>query len=199
MANSYYYELENVIDGLENWGLTDVFLPFLLIFIVIFAILQKTHILGENKKNLNVAVAVIFGLMVVIPHVTNNYPYGLDIVDIMNSALPTVSIVVVAIIMMLILMGIFGADATVLGQKLSGWIAIISVVLIVIIFGGSAGWWGDWSWFNQFFGSDAVALIIILLVFGIIIAFITGGEKNSEAEHGLKNIGKSLESVFSRK
>lgn len=196
---SEFYNLERFIDSLESWGLTDVFLPFLLIFVIIFAILQKTHVLGENKKNLNLAVAVIFGLLVIIPHVTDSYPNNYDIVDIMNSALPTVSIVVVAVIMLLILLGIFGADATAFGMRLGGWIAIISIALIVIIFGGAAGWWGNWGWFSNFFGSDAVALIIILLVFGIIIAFITAGEKDTEAERGLRNIGKSLESVFTKK
>ncbi len=196
---SSLFDLENFIRTAENWGLTDVFLPFLLIFIIIFAILQKTHVLGENKKNLNVAIAVIIGLLVVIPHVTRSYPPRMDVVEIMNKALPTVSIVVVAIIMLMILLGIFGADATLFGAKLGGWITMVSVILIVWIFGASAGWWGTWAWFNRFFGSDAVALIIILLVFGIVIAFITSGERDTEAESALKRIGEGLDTVFTKK
>lgn len=198
MASSLF-NLENLINTMDSWGLTDVFLPFLLIFIIVFAILQKTHILGENKKNLNVGIAIIFGLLVVIPHVTHSYPYDFDVVRIMNEALPTVSLVVVAFVALMILLGIFGADATVLGQKMGGWIALISVALIVIIFGSAAGWWGGWAWFNDLISSDAVALVIILLVFGIVIAFITGGEKESEAASSFKKIGESLESVFSKK
>ena len=37
-------ELQQTIYGLEQYGLTDVLLPFLLVFAVIFAILQKVKI-----------------------------------------------------------------------------------------------------------------------------------------------------------
>ena len=47
-------ELRGFIQTLESWGLTDVLLPFLLVFTIIFAILQKSNILGEGKKNFNV-------------------------------------------------------------------------------------------------------------------------------------------------
>ncbi|GAG35226.1 unnamed protein product, partial [marine sediment metagenome] len=64
---SYAYNLEEFIRVLESWGLTDVLLPFLLIFVVMFAILQKTRILGEDKKRFNMVIALVIGLMVVIP------------------------------------------------------------------------------------------------------------------------------------
>ena len=45
---------------MENIGIVDVLLPFLLIFTIIFAVLQKTKILGESKKNFNVIIIYIF-------------------------------------------------------------------------------------------------------------------------------------------
>jgi len=195
---SSYYNLEQFIEAAESWGLTDVMLPFLLIFIILFAVLQKSHILGENKKNLNVFTAIIFGLLVIIPHVTDSYPSGYDVVDIMNNALPTVSIFIVAVIMLLILLGIFGADATVFGQKLNIWIIILSALTIFFIFGAAADWWNGWTWISDFLGEDAVALVIILLVFGIVISFITGGEKETEKVGAMSRVGRDLGEIFKR-
>ena len=45
--------------------LTNILLPFLLIFVVVFAILEKTNILGEGKKYANLIVAIITGLLFV--------------------------------------------------------------------------------------------------------------------------------------
>ena len=45
---------ERAVMTLEQIGLTDVLLPFFLIFTLVFAILQKTELLGHDKKNFNV-------------------------------------------------------------------------------------------------------------------------------------------------
>jgi len=164
----------NAIESMENWGLTDVLLPFLLIFTIMFAILQKTKILGEDKKNFNVIIALVIALTVVIPHVTGSYPPDGDIVSIMNSALPNISIVVVAIVMLLILIGILGGEASWMGGSLSGWIAIIALLIVLFIFGKAANWyesWPRWLWWLE--DPDTQALVVIILIFGIIIWWVT--------------------------
>lgn len=45
--------------------LTNVILPFLLIFVVIYAILEKTALLGKDKKYANVLVALVIGFVFV--------------------------------------------------------------------------------------------------------------------------------------
>jgi hypothetical protein len=167
------YNLREFVRMLESWGLTDVLLPFLLIFVIIFALLQKTKVLGANRKNLNAAVALVIGLLVVIPHVLGIYPPGGDVVDIMNKALPNVSLIIVALLMVLILIGLLGGEATWIGGSLSGWIAIIALIAVIWIFGSAAGWWRGASWFYRFFGADAVAIIVMLLVFAIIVWWVT--------------------------
>lgn len=98
---------ENVIYYLESMGLTDVILPFVLVFTIVFAVLQKAKIFGDQSKKYNVIFALVVGLLVVIPHVTGRYPPGADVVDIINQAIPSVSVLVIAIIMFLVLVGIF--------------------------------------------------------------------------------------------
>jgi len=197
---SYAYNLEEFIRILESWGLTDVLLPFLLIFVVMFAILQKTKILGEDKKRFNMVIALVMGLLVVVPHVLGMYPPNADIVEIIRQSLPQVSILVVAILMLLILIGLLGAEATWMGSPLSGWVAIVAAIIVLIIFGGAAGWWRNWWWFDRFFGSDTIAVILMLLVFAIIIWFVTRTEgKGEKMESAWTKIGSGVRDMFGKK
>src|SRR3990172_7462533 len=97
--------LQDSFYRLQELGVFDVLLPFILIFTIVFAILQKVKIFGTDEKvrSYNAVIALVMGLAVVVPHVLDAYPPGGDIVVIMNQALPNVSIVVVAIVMALIL------------------------------------------------------------------------------------------------
>ena len=194
-------KLEGFVRTLERWGLTDVLLPFLLIFVIVYAVLQKTRILGETKKNLNVVVAVIVGLLVVIPHVTGRFPANADPVEIINEALPQVSIVLVAIIFLLLMIGVFGQDYVFLGVTMPGWITLVSLIIIVLIFGGAAGWWdsGFGTTLENFFGTEGVAIFIMLLVFGIIIAWITSDSKEREDRTILNRLGMDFSKLFGKK
>ena len=73
MATSNYY-LMDFFQSLERWGLTDIMLPFLLVFVLVFAVLEKTAVLGADKKNFNVIVALVLALATIIPHATSTYP-----------------------------------------------------------------------------------------------------------------------------
>ena len=190
---------EEFIRVVDQWGLTDVLLPFLLIFVVMYAILTKTKVLGENKKNLNVTVAVVVGLLVVIPHVMGTLPSDKDPVEILNKALPQISIVIVAIVFLLILIGVFGQEQVFLGMTMPGWVILISVITIATIFGSAAGWWqpGITQSIQNFFGADALSIVIMILVFGIIIAFITSEPKAGPSQ-GLKKAGIDLEKLFKK-
>ena len=187
----------NLAESLERIGFVDVLLPFLLIFTVIFAVLEKTKILGEGKRNMNVGISFIFALLVVVPHVTGNFPAGYDPVAIINAALPSVSLVVVAIIALLILIGVFAGDKLVFGMSSAGWIGLFSLIAIVFIFGSAAGWWqtGFLKWLEGLFGTDVVAVAIMLLVFGIIIAFVTGGGEG-EKVGAMGRIGSALNDLI---
>ena len=195
------FRLEEFVLTLDRYGLTDVLLPFLLIFVIIFAILQKTRILGEGKKNLNVVVALVVGLLVVIPHVTGRFPANADPVIIINDALPQVSLVLVAIIFLLIMIGVFGQEHVFLGVAMPGWIAFFSFIVIVIIFGGAAGWWSGQfgTTLEQFFGTEGIAVVIMLLVFGIIIAWITSESKEREERTMLNRLGMDFSKLFGGK
>jgi hypothetical protein len=180
-----------VFQQLESFGLSDVLLPFILIFAVVFAILGTINIFGKGSKNINIIVALCMGLLVVVPHVTGTYPAGADVVEIMNNSIPNVSAVIIAIVMMMILIGVFGVRFNLAEKKLGGVVAILALLIVLFIFGSSAGWfqygWPNWlSFLND---SDTLMIIVVLLVFGLIVAFITSEEKEPDKKF---NLGKAM-------
>lgn len=195
------FSFVDTFQRLENMGLSDIILPFLLIFSIVFAVLDRAKLFGEEKKNINVIVALVIALLVVVPHVTGGYPPGGDVVEIMNNAIPQVSVVIVAIIMLLILIGVFGVNVNIAGKSLGGVIAMVSAVGILYIFGNAAGWFGGVNvppvlgFLND---PDTQALLIVILMFGLIIWFVTGddGDKGKTGEGIMgffKNMGEALE------
>ena len=192
--------VDDFILFLDRLRLTDIILPFMLVFVIIFAILQKTKILGDAKKNLNVVVAIVIGLLVVVPHVTGRFPPNSDPVEIMNNALPQVSVVIVAIIFLLVLIGVFGKESVFLGVSMPGWVMLFSLIVILWIFGGAAGWWSNSLGQNleELFGTEAITVAVMLLVFGIIIAWITGDSKEREDRSILNRLGLDLGKLFGK-
>jgi len=58
------FHFSNPILALQGSGLYEFFLPFLLIFSVVFATLQKIKVLGD-KKGVHVIVSLAIGLLAV--------------------------------------------------------------------------------------------------------------------------------------
>lgn len=191
---------EDITRAFERVGFVDVILPFLLIFTIIFAVLEKTRILGEAKRNLNIALSFIFALVVVIPHVTGNLPGGFDPVEIINQALPKVTLIAVAIIAFMVLIGVFAQDKIIFGLTSIGWIGTLSVIAILFIFGSAAGWWSPnfMDWLEEIFGSDTLAWVIMILTIGIILAFLTGGGEKQQLG-AFKRFSDNLGELFGGK
>ena len=183
---------QNFIATLDMIGVTDVLLPFVLIFTIVFATLQKTKILGEGKRQFNVIVSLVMAFSVVIPHVVGGYPFTFDPVDLINRALPQVSIVIVAIVMLLLIIGVFGGDTKVFGTSLSGIVVLFAIVAVVGIFGSAAGWFRMPYWLSFLQNPELKALIVMILVFGVIIWFITKEDKEKGSGEDSKGFLKGI-------
>src|SRR3989344_5921588 len=114
---------------LDRLGVLDSLIPFILIFTIVFATLEKSQILGIGKKGMNTLVAMSMGLLVVIPHIIGRYPPNADPVLIMNKAIPNLSIVMIAVIMVLIIAGVFGFQF--IGGGLTGGVLIFAAVAVI--------------------------------------------------------------------
>ena len=177
---------------LENLGVADSLVPFLLIFTVIFAVLSKTSILGaaaSGAKKFNIIVALAVAFIVVIPHIMGSYPEGKDAIVIINSALPNVAVVSIALIMFLFLVGIFGGNA----GGLTGVAGLIAIAAVVWIFGSSAGWFKELpSWLAD---PATQVLVVIILAFGFIVWFVVGG---SSPGGGVRNMFDWVNEIFKK-
>ena len=120
---------DTLLNIVESYGVVDFLLPFILVFTISYAVLGKTNMLGTNNR-FNVIIALVLGLLFVIPHVTGQYPAGYDPVLIMNQSLPSISLVAVAIFSVLILLGIFGGGGFVDNELLRGLFLLISLGIL---------------------------------------------------------------------
>lgn len=179
----------------QNYGVMDFLLPFLLVFTIVFAVMQKTKILGD-KKNFNVIIALVLALLFVIPHIMGSYPLGYDPVQVMNEVLPSISLVAIAAIMLLLLMGIFGAGFAKASTPI---IAFAAIAFVVYIFGASLDIWTGptdaFSWWTP----ETTELMLIILVFGLVVWFITKEPSKGKGMDTIKNVWKGVESLFEKK
>ncbi|MCK4589784.1 MAG: hypothetical protein KAT77_05030 [Nanoarchaeota archaeon] len=192
ISGQYGGELTSLITSLQYYGIFDVVLPFLLIFTLIFAVLQRIKLFGDYKKSINVVIALIMAILTVVPHVTGNYPGNYDPIVIINVLLPSVSVLAVVIILVLFLWGMFGGEWS--GSSLPGIVMLVILLIVGYIFGATVGWWQAPSQtFGGWWGGNLSNLIIIILVFGLIVWFITSGDKKTPGESmtkGLKDLFK---------
>lgn len=160
-----------VLQMLQNWGIIDGLLPFLLIFTLMFAILVKTGIFKDNRKIAGVISATIAAL-IVIPHMIGGvYPAGYDPINIINQMLPSAGILLVAILLVLMMIGLVGGET---GKK-SGWMAwIVTIAIGILLLSIISAIWPSIP-ILKYFVADAslLALLIVILVFGLIVWFVT--------------------------
>ena len=167
---------QNALYVLDQIGFTDVFLPFILIFTILFAILQKIHIFGAEDRKFNGIIALALAIGAIIPHSLGQYPPGTDIVEILNTALPNISLLIIAVVFFLVLLGIFGGGPAWGSQFVGGIVTIAAIVAIAVIFGSAAGWWQTTGILTALSDPDIQATIIIIAVFWLIMTIITKEE-----------------------
>ncbi len=181
---------EEWIIALENLGLLDVILPFLLIFTIAFAVLQKSKILGERAKNFNTILSFVLAMAAIIPHVTHTYPAGADVVLIINAALPNVSLLMIASLMVLLLIGVFGPDVNLLGTPLEGIVVLFSVIAIGYTFISASGWGPQIPWLQD---PETQSMLVAILVFGLVVWFITKEEDKMDERQPVR---ETLNNMF---
>jgi hypothetical protein len=172
--------LDAAFDFLQRFGLFKWILPFLLVFTVVFAILEKTRILGtegtgkdaQPKKNLDAMVAFTIALLVVI---------ATEIVGIINTALPRVVLLLIVSLSFLLLVGIFFKPGEDLYERLKGgW---NTAFMIGVLEAPSGDSWLRYTFdFVLDFWSGAVVGSIVVLIVVIIAIFIIVGGKSKTAK-----------------
>ncbi|MDP2907987.1 MAG: hypothetical protein Q8O03_08685 [Nanoarchaeota archaeon] len=114
-------DLRQTLAFFEEYGFYDVVFPFILVFTIVFATLQKIRIFGEHSRRYNTIIAFVIALMFIA---------ATKLVDALNQYLPVVGLVLALFLGLMLILGIFGIKEGSGVQKL-GWILGGFVVLVV--------------------------------------------------------------------
>ncbi len=155
----------------RDLGIYDVILPFLLVFTIVFAILEKTQIFGTEevegeeytKKNLNAMFAFVTSFLVV---------GSAQLVSVINEVVANIVLLLLLSISFLILAGSFHKDEEFFLE--SGWnktFMIIMFVGVLLIFLHALGWLQYvYNYVTLYWNSVTVASIILMaLVIGLMV------------------------------
>lgn len=167
--------INRLIIELENYGLTAVLLPFILIFTLIYAVLSKINLF---EKNYNFVISGVMALTTVMLHVLDRYPPCWDVVVIINNAVPKISLLIIVIIFFLLVVGVVGVNLSFFNKFMS-WIAIVIFIFFIYIFLTSRGE-GCPTYNFDFLFIPYLEFILPLLAFILIIWFITKDSDSSE-------------------
>ncbi|MCW1301204.1 MAG: hypothetical protein QW507_02525 [Candidatus Nanoarchaeia archaeon] len=119
------YGLGNVITLLENLGVFQYFLPFLLIFAIIFGILERTEVFGKGRKDINATVALSMAFIAVAAAwVTNAIRIFSEVAGV----------AAIAIVCLLMLSTLIAGEQTQLPKwlKYAGMVGVVFTILYVI-------------------------------------------------------------------
>lgn len=157
-------DFTSIFTELQGMGVYEYILPFLLFFTIIFAVLEKLKIFGDDKKNIHLMLGFILALLVVAQP-------GITLV--VNSFLPKVSLFILVALMFLVIAGMFGA-------KTGNWGGIALPIALVICIIAIIWALSDYAYFLNlpyWLRPDSInrAWIILIVTVVIVISFLTGG------------------------
>ena len=154
---------------LQHWIFTQFILPFLLIFAIVFAILEKSKILGEDKKQVNAIVAFVIGVIFVGAIFPKQFVENLILF---------LTIALVVLFVFLLLYGFVVSDKE-KGLVVEGWMKWSAVVLITVAVIIAVIWaagvdselydflfnssWSNTIWTNVAFIAVLVGVVIFVL------------------------------------
>lgn len=168
-----------MIGFLNKLGVYDVILPFLLVFTIIFAILEKTKIFGtENgvtKKNINAMIAFVIAFLVIA---------STKLVGVINEVMANVVLLIILGVCFLLLVAVFFGDKEFNSMKelpfLTQALIYVMVIGLVVIFLNALGWLQSiFDLFNNINADWAASLIFIIIII-VFIVWITHTPEKSE-------------------
>jgi uncharacterized membrane protein YhdT len=145
-------------------------LPFLLVFVLIFAILQKSKLFGDGKSQIDALISLVIGLILI------GFPAPRDLIV---SMVPWLAVALVAMLIAFLIFG-FAASDNKDGLKMPDWvkksaiwIAIVFVIILVLVL--TDGWNKIQQWYGD---SQIVGNILIIVAIGVALWIALGGKKD---------------------
>ncbi len=147
----------------QSSGIFTYVLPFFLVFGIIFAILEKTKVFGESKKEINAIISIASALLML----------QIDAVpQFFSNIFPKLGIALAALLVVLIFVGFFDSDTK--ENMKNKWIGIVFAGIIILwaVVSSIPNWsqyeglinWLQGEWLTSFI---PILILIVIFVIGI--------------------------------
>ncbi|MBT3262101.1 hypothetical protein HN992_03760 [Candidatus Woesearchaeota archaeon] len=172
--------LVNAVGFMKSFGIFDVVLPFLLVFTVIFGVLEKTKIFGEEngktRKNINSMVAFSVAFFVIA---------ATQVVNVMQAALPMIMLLLVLVIAFMIVYGSTLSEGQMnlwdnMDKAKKAFAFGLFIAIIAIVLGAMNMLEGIINWIFSSISGPAASTVILLLVIGIFMWIVIGKDSSTE-------------------
>lgn len=155
----------------QNVVFSKFILPFLLIFFIVFAILEKTKVFGDGKKQLNAMISFVIGLI----FVGAAYPK-----EVVGNLILFLTVALVVVFLVLVLWGFASGDGLKIeskGLKITlGIVAVIAVIIAVLWATGVEGTIFDLL-FDQSWSETFWTNVLFIILVGAALAFVIKSSK----------------------
>ena len=171
--------IESILLQWDNLGFFSHILPFLLIFAVVYGVLFRMNLFGE-QKGVQVIIALVLGLL--------SIRYRL-LGDVLKVISPRLGVGLVVILALLILIGMFVPEDA---EGIMGWILMgVGLVIFIVILSQTASVFD--TGFGGYLGDEIISYVVLaVLLIGIIVAVVvSGAEKEIDpTKRMFKKIGR---------
>ncbi len=162
---AYTNTITDVLNTWADYGVFAYVLPFLMIFALVYGLLSKSKLLGENR-GVHATLALVVGLLALQFDYVSNF---------FATIFPYAGIGISVLLVALILMGVLTES-----EDAAKWIffGIGAVIFLVVLLYSLY----DFQWLGGYYGVDwAPWIILILVVATAVVAVVLGGKKRSSS------------------
>lgn len=169
-----------IIENLVDIGFYSVILPFMLVYVVVFGVLEKSKVFKSDDekqaKNINAIIAFVFALFVVA---------SIQTVIYIQSLITTIVTFIIFILVVLILLGFIFGDKymelfmedgklkTPIAWIIAGVVLIVAVIMLMVVT-GAWDWFLDWiDWDDWDDGSDTFWTVVVIVLIGLVMFWVS--------------------------
>jgi len=139
-------------------------MPFLLMFVIVFAILEKTELLGKGKKQINSIVAFIFSIMfIAVP----------GAVGVTQDLIPVIGVIIIILLSFMMLYGFAGGKPQEnKGLKITFGILIGIAIIWALLWTTGIG--ASFLFPNETVISTIILIAFIIAIFSVVLSTTPG-------------------------
>lgn len=136
-------------------------LSFLLVFVLVYALLKKTEVLGDND-GINLLISFILAVFFIVEA---------SFVDFVNFSTAWAVVFIVCVFLIMLLIGFVGKDAlgTITGNKAVAWVLLAGIIIFFIISSAyTFNWAVNWQQVTDWAYTDWFGMVLLLVVAGVV-------------------------------